>query len=388
MSEHSAVFSETAPGQTGGGLVAIGVGLVGTVISLVVILGALFSEGHAAFNTTSTLPWGFPVAVYVFFVLTSTGLTFVASLGMIFGLKAFMPIAKRCVWLALATLLAGLTTLMMEIGDPIKMIWALPFSFQTASAMWWMGVFYAAYLVLLALKFAKINGGDWDSGASKGLGIASLVSVIIAHTTLGLVFGMMGMRPVWFGGSVPLYFLATAAMSGLAFTVIAVVAAYGTDKDRMPTAMRSLVEGPLPVVFNVMLGVVLLFVIARTITGLWANGEGMEVFDWMVASPLFHIELWLCMVIPFLLLLLPEMRSKPAILGLAGVLVAIGLFIGRYEFIVGGQIVRLFQGTRYPGVIPYTPSMAEVMMLVYAVSITLLIYGLGAKFLKLEESGR
>lgn len=388
MSHQSAVLDQSTDAADGGSkvMLLLGAGALGTLVSLGVILSALFGEGHSAFNTTSTLVWGFPVAVYVYFVLASTGLTLIAALGMVFKVKSFLPVAKRCVWLALATLFAGLTTLLMEVGDPIKMIWALPFSFQFSSAMWWMGIFYAADLVFLAFKFHRMTSGDWDSGASKGLGIASFVAVILAGTCLGLAFGMMAMRPMWFGGSVPVYFLVTAVVTAMAFLIIALVVAYGADKDAMPAPIRGLIDGPLPVVFTALLGFVIVTIVARTITGLWTNAEGMEAFSWITSSPTFHIGLWICLILPFIVLLLPEMRAKPGVLGLAALLVAVGLFINRYEFIVGGQVVPLFQGTRYPDFVPYTPSMPEVMMLVYAVSVTLLIYGIGAKALRLGDT--
>ena len=51
-----------------------------------------------------TFTQGLPPATYVFFVLTSTGLTFVVSLATVFNFEQFYPIAKRCIWLAISTL--------------------------------------------------------------------------------------------------------------------------------------------------------------------------------------------------------------------------------------------------------------------------------------------
>jgi Fe-S-cluster-containing dehydrogenase component len=79
--------------------------------------GARTCGGHGACSRAATPPstaastaWYLGPAggrAYVFFVLTSTGLTFVASLAMVFGIRDFYPIAKRCVWGALVTLIAG-----------------------------------------------------------------------------------------------------------------------------------------------------------------------------------------------------------------------------------------------------------------------------------------
>ena len=142
--------------------------LAGLVVSLGVALAMLMGQGHAAFNTGSDgVSWGLPVAAYVFFAITSTGLTLVASLAMVFGVKAFYPVAKRCVLLAGASLIGGMACLALEVGHVFRMAWALPFSFQIVSAMWWMGVLYALDLVFMALKFQRVNAGDWDSPASR-----------------------------------------------------------------------------------------------------------------------------------------------------------------------------------------------------------------------------
>ena len=142
--------------------------IVAVIVTLGLTLAALTTQGHSAFNTESDgVVWGLPVATYVFFVLTSTGLTFVASLAMVFEVKSFYPIAKRCVWMAIATLLAGFASLAFELGHPFRMLWTLPTSFQLRSPMNWMGLFYTLYLVFLLLKFRKLQAGDWDSGASR-----------------------------------------------------------------------------------------------------------------------------------------------------------------------------------------------------------------------------
>src|SRR6266536_1635239 len=51
----------------------------GATMSLAVVLFNLLTQGHSSFGTSNEVPWGLPIATYVFFVLTSTGLTFVVS---------------------------------------------------------------------------------------------------------------------------------------------------------------------------------------------------------------------------------------------------------------------------------------------------------------------
>ena len=368
---------------TGSTNALLAAGVVGLAVSLGVALFKMMGEGHAAFNTTSDgMMWGLPVATYVFFVLTSTGLTFVASLSMVFGLKDFYPIAKRCVWLAVATLVAGFAALAFEIGHPFRMLWAIPASFQLTSPMNWMGVFYALYLVFLLLKFRKMHAQDWDSAASRNLGIASFLAVVVAHSTLGLVFGMMAMRPFWYDGLIPIYFLATALVSGLAFALLFTHLAHRSTV-AVPAPVRGLLAGSLPKLLAFAIAVVLLFSVMRTITGLWSNADGLEAFRWMVGSPWFWIETG-AYVAALLMMLSPGMRSGVGAQMLASVLVILALFIGRYEYVIGGQVVPLFKGSWVPEFIAYTPSLTEWMLALLAVGITLTVYALGDRALNLS----
>lgn len=347
----------------------------------------LITEGHTALNTSSTMVWGLPVAAYVFFVLSSTGLTFVASVAMVFGSKEFYPIAKRCVWLAVATLVAGFISLGLEIGHPLRMIWAIPLNLQIRSPMFWMGAFYFLYLVLLLWKFSFMQRNDWGSSASRNVGVASFVTVVIAHGTLGLVFGMMAMRPYWYGSFVPVYFLVTAALSGVAFATLFTYLAHGLGTDSMSERKRHLMTDPMPKIFALVLGVVLLFNVARTITGLWSNNPEIHLITrYFVETPMFHFQIWIGMVLPFILLLIPKLRVQPLIQVLAAVLVLIAVFIGRYEYVIGGQLIPLFKGTWYQDLITYAPSMTEWGLVIFGAGIGLLIYAIGAWIFGLDDA--
>lgn len=363
----------------------LGVGAVGLLVGLFAAMG-LLTTGHAAFNTSSNLTWGLPVAAYVFFVLTSTGLTFVASLAMVFGMKDFYPIAKRCIWAAVATLIVGFISLGLEMGNPLRMLWVIPTNMAVTSPMWWMGLFYLTYAVLLVWKFLLVNKGDWSSPQSKVVGIASFVAVVFAHATLGSVFGMMAMRPFWYGGMMPVYFLITAALSGLAFIMLFINLDYGIDQKNMSAGARNAMSKQLPTIFAIVLGLVIVFSIARTATGLWTNVSEMKIpMQATVASFWFQYELWVGMVLPFFMMLSAR-RSEAKVQVVAGALVISALFIGRYEYVVGGQLVPMFKGAWYDDLIAYAPSMTEIGVVVLAVSVGILLYAFGDKKLNLSDT--
>jgi Ni/Fe-hydrogenase subunit HybB-like protein len=357
--------------------------LMGGGVLLVVGLGLalvnLMSGGHASFNSGSdSVTWGLPVVNYVFFALASTGLTMVASVAMTFGNKAFYPIAKRCVFLSLVTIAAGFASLALELGHPFRMLFAVPLNFQVNSPLNWMGVFYALFMVLGLLKFMKLHSGDWDSDASKKIGLGALITECLAGGMLGMAFGAMAMRPMWFGTMVPLYFLLTAACTGGAFALLMTYLAYGNEA-AMPEKVRSLVQGPLPSALAAVLGFTILVMGYQTVIGLWSNADGMQVWDYTVGKAWFWIEA-IALIAAFYLLV-----SRSSLM-VAAVLIIVGLFINRYEFIIGGQLMPLFKGSWVPGLINYTPSMTEWMLTVMAFGIVLAGWAFGEKSLNLAAA--
>lgn len=348
----------------------------------------LFTVGHASFNTSSDgVNWGLVVVAYVFFALTSSGLTMIASMPMLFGFKELYPIAKRCIWLAIITLIAGFTVLALELGHPFRMLWAMPLGMQVKSPMFWMGVFYLIDLVLLFIKFYLLTRDDWYSGLSKFVGAASLLAVILASGMLGLVFGSLAMRPMWFGSFTSIYFMLTAALSGAAMIVLTTYMAYDFDRRKMPGHLGEMAEGDeIPEVFATLIGIALVMLLTRYWTGLWSNLDGLEGFAAQLKTPMFQVELWFGLVLPFILMMVPSLHHSVGNQITAAILVLVGVFIDRYDFVVGGQLVPMFKGNWVSSLIPYVPSVTEWAITVLGVAIVFALYALGEKMFDLSAS--
>ncbi|MFN3884549.1 MAG: NrfD/PsrC family molybdoenzyme membrane anchor subunit [Rhodocyclaceae bacterium] len=352
------------------------------------MLYQLMTIGHAAFNTSSDgVNWGLPIATYVFFALTSSGLSMIASLAMVFGFEQFYPIVKRCIWLAIISLVAGFSVLAFELGHPFRMLWAMPTGLQVMSPMFWMGVFYLIDLVLLVIKFYLIMKGDWHSNLSKAIGAASFVAVILASGMLGLLFGSVAMRPMWFGSFTSIYYMLTAALSGAAAIVVTTYMAFDFDTRNMPAELRALAESDqLPKVFATLIGITLVMIVTRMWTGLWSNLDGLEGFHVLVRSPLFWVELLLGLVVPFWMMLQPGMQLRMRPQMIAAFLVLGAIAINRYEFIVSGQVVPMFKGTWVNSLEPYFPSLTEWAMAVFGLAIALGGYAIGEMLFYLSDS--
>ena len=346
----------------------------------------LMAVGHRSFNTSSQMPWGQPIATYLYFALASSGLGMIAALPLIFGFRQFYPLAKRAIYLAFIILISGMAVLAMELGHVFRMLWAIPFNMQIQSAMFWMGVFYVADLLFLLWKFQKMEGKEWDSSTSRQIGIASFLAVLLAAGNLALIFGMMSMRPFWFDGLMPIYFYLTAVASGLAAVVFFTYLAYGFNRSAMPAPMRAMFEGPLPKLFAAVLGGTVLFIAVRAITGLYTNNPEIYLVwrDYLFASPWYQASLWLGIVAPFVIMLVATLRSNPGIQVLVSMAVFAGLFAERYFFVVGGQVVPLFRGTWEWGLIEYSPSLTEWALTIMGSAMLFALYAAGERFLNLS----
>lgn len=364
-----------------GSMLVAGAGL--TALSFVFVVYMLMTEGHAAFNTSSDVAWGLPIAYYLFFLLASSGLSVLASLDLVFGMTLFQPVTKRLIWLAICTLVAGFSVLALEIGHPFRMLWALPFGMQIRSPLWWMGVFYSLDLVLLFIKFYLLHTGEWHSRFSHAISLVSFVVVICAAGTLGLVFGMMAMRPAWYSPVMPVYFMVSGFLTAIAFAVMFIGLA-PSDERHTPQVLdvRQVV---LPRLFLVALLGVIAISAGTYITGLWSNLDGLDIYRRQLFSPRVNIELWVGLIIPFLMVIGANARKNRRLLFWAALMTMVGMFFSRLNLLIVGQEVPLFRG-HWISYTEYWPSFTEWMLVPFGAGLFLALYAAGEWLLNLSDS--
>lgn len=171
-----------------------------------------FIEGHHAYNVSREHPWGLIIGMYVFFVVSSTGLCIMSSIGHVFGVKEFEIIGKRAILGAIITISTGFIVIALEIGHPVTMIIYNILTPNFTSAIWWMGTLYGAYLCFIIFEFIFLVREDhkW----SKIFGLGGLLVGIAAHSNLGAVFGFLVARPISNGVFFPIYFILSAMITG------------------------------------------------------------------------------------------------------------------------------------------------------------------------------
>lgn len=338
-----------------------------------------------AYGVNREVAWGILISTYIFFVVTSTGLCIVSSIGHIFGVKDFMPIANRTVFLAIVTILAGFTVIFFDIENPIRMIIYNAISPNLTSNIWWMGTLYGAYMFFMVVEFIFLLIGSNKYAMYAGL--LGLFSGIAAHSNLGAIFGMLHGREFWYGPYMPIYFIASAMASGCAAVIFFTYLGYKINNEMIDKPMeRSLeVVGKLCIL---LLSVIMFFTTWKIITGLVASPGKVEAIKAMLSGP-YSFNFWvfevsLGMVIPFILLL----RSKGKninMMFIASTLMIIGIFIMRYDLVVVGQIVPSYYElgvNEYPSILTYRPSFYEIMVVLGGMGIVAVSFLIGERIFK------
>ncbi|NLA41864.1 MAG: polysulfide reductase NrfD [Smithella sp.] len=335
-----------------------------------------------AYGTTREIPLAMLIATYAFFVITSTGLCLVSSIGHIFGVERFMPIAKRAVLLSVITIMSGFLVIGLELENPFRLAVYLFLSPNFTSNIWWMGVLYAFEVVLLILEFTFILLDKHK--ASVVAGLLGILFGIAAISNLGGVFAMLNGREFWYGPYLPIFFIASAFLMGCAAVIFFTVLAYCVHREPLDRSMADSLAA-VGKLAGVMLAVTMFFTIWRMVTLAVGGTHGMLVRDALVSGPFafnfWALEVGLGMILPFALVLWSAgKRIGP--LFLASALVIFSSFFMRLDMVVAGQIVPLYWelGVReYTGLHTYSPAWHEILVVLAGVGLTGAAFLLGEK---------
>ncbi|WP_024954434.1 NrfD/PsrC family molybdoenzyme membrane anchor subunit [Sulfurospirillum arcachonense] len=358
----------------------------------IVLLGAFLAgaayyilHGHHAFNVTRQHPWGLLIAMYVFFVVSSTGLCIISSIGHVFGVEEFQQIGKRAIAGAIITLLSGFAVIALEVGHPVTMIIYNVLTPGFTSAIWWMGTLYGIYLVFITIEFFFLTI-KVDHKWSKIFGIGGLLSGLAAHSNLGAVFGFLISRPTANGVFYPVYFILSAMITGCYLLYIIYGFKYRNDYPEQLKAMFL----KLNKILGMLLGILIFFEAWKIITALYGTmPERAETILHVISSPTFIFgEVLLGMLIPFAIILFTNGQAiKPMVY--ASLTGMIGIFFMRYDLVHDTLIypMTMLKRSEYqlpPTFLEYFPSATEFAIGFGGIGITIFLFYVAEKVFNLD----
>ncbi|MCD8545442.1 MAG: polysulfide reductase NrfD [Sulfurospirillum cavolei] len=344
-------------------------------------------HGHHAYNVTRQHPWGLLISMYVFFVVSSTGLCIISSIGHVFGIKEFQQIGKRAIAGAIITISSGFAVIGLEIGHPVTMLIYNVLTPGLTSAIWWMGTLYGLYLTFICLEFFFLAIKE-NHTFSKIFGICGLLVGLAAHSNLGAVFGFLISRPSANGVFYPVYFILSAMITGCYLIFLM----YGFKyKMNFPEKVRVMLV-KLSKILGMLLAVLIFFEAWKILTALYGDmPERAATIMHAIKHPNFWFgELTLGMLIPFVVILVSNAQAIKATV-YASITGMVGIFFMRYGLVHDTLLYPMttLKRAEYqlaPSFVDYFPSATEFMIGFGGIGLSLIMYYFADKIFNLDES--
>jgi molybdopterin-containing oxidoreductase family membrane subunit len=256
-----------------------------------------------------------------------------------------------------------------------------------SSPIWWMGAIYSVELVVLVVKFFLMHRGDWHSGFSRFLALASFVLALAAPLMIGSVFGITESRVTYFGPVMSIYCLLMAFLSGTALFLLYSLVVNRVTAEGVPTERYD----EFALIFTYAAGVVTVFTLLK-----YAIESATVVPEFLVYRQFahafgtlggVHTEVLLGLFLPFVLLLIPAVRKSAGGKILTSALILVGTLLMHMEILLAGQSHPVGpKAEQFPAFVGYFPSIWEILVFVFSLTIMLMLYTLGERYLKLTEA--
>lgn len=403
--------------QTAYWAVLVAVAAVGVVY---VIRGLIHGIGETAL--TNIVPWGLGITLYIFFVGLSAGAFLLSTLVYVFGVERFERAGRLALWIALITLLAGGTAILLDVGHPERAAWRLFFNWNFSSPLGLVAHVYVLYLVIIiaelwivmrgdVVRLARANGG-WrtrfyrvvslgtadptpdsdrrDRRILLWLGVMGVPVAPIVHAGVGSIFAVLKAQPLWFSGLYPVMFLVSALASGGALLTLAYALLGQRDEHYRPLLMD------LAKLTGLLLALDLVLYASEYIVGIYGDiPSHMAVYS-VVTGGRFWWVFWFVQLaagglVP-LVLIFNRWTGRSAVwLALACALVIVGIFAVRLNIVIPGLTVPQIEDLASAYVDPrlksdYFPNLAEWLTNVGTSALFLIVFSLG--YLLLPIVGR
>ena len=343
---------------------------------------ALYAGHHQTLGVTRSVPWGIGISTYAYLAIISTGLCGLAALSHLFGGNNLAPLANRMVWLSIAAIFGAF----LVIGLELENVWRMPLGVILApnptSNIWWMGTLYGMAVGIMMVELYLIITRRFKLAVI--LGVCAAVTELFANSNLGSVFASLNARPFWYGSQLPIFFLASAFLSGAAAIVIFTHASYALRGKKVTgesfAALQTAGKTMLLLIF--MIGLATGWKFLNAFVGSEAVGNAARLLTQGPLSTSFWVfELGIGLALPFVLLLATRLKSIEA-LSLAALMVLVGQFFSRLNLVVAGQLIPQFSDFEgMPAYHHYAPTAPELAMVLSGIGVLGVCFLIGEYFL-------
>jgi Ni/Fe-hydrogenase subunit HybB-like protein len=320
------------------------------------------------------LQWSVLIVLYPFITGLVAGAFILASLERVFNVQAVKPTYRLALLTALAFMLVAPLPLQLHLGHPERSF-EMYLTPHTTSAMAMFGFVYLWYLMavlvveiwleyrreivlawqgstgvarlaygVLALGSSNISPRALriDDRVARVVTIVGIPSAFLLHGYVGFIFGSVKANPWWSTPMMPIVFLFSAIVSGIALVMLMYLAMTRFRGVPVDMACVDTIARYLLYAFLIDLSLEMLDLLHR----IYEADESFKTLDFMVKTRLFTSQIVVQIVAgtlaPIALLavgrFVPSARARRRIYTAAGILTLIGIFAMRWNVVIGGQL--------------------------------------------------
>ena len=321
------------------------------------------------------LQWSILIVIYPYLTGLVAGAFILASLQRVFNVEAVKPTYRLALLTALAFMLIAPLPLQLHLGHPERSL-EMFLTPHTTSAMAMFGFVYLWYLLAvlvieiwlefrpyiveqaqtasgaLRLFYRALTLGSYnvsphaleiDDRVGRIITVVGIPSAFLLHGYVGFIFGSVKANPWWSTPLMPVVFLFSAIVSGIAAVLLIYQVYCKLSKIPIDMACLDAMAKYLYYAFLVDFSLEMLDLIHR----IYVSDESFKSLDFMVNTRLYGSQvvgqILLGTVLPIGLLGLTQLlslseRVRQRMYVAAGVLTMAGIFLMRWNVVIGGQL--------------------------------------------------
>jgi len=321
------------------------------------------------------LQWSILIVLYPFITGLVAGAFILASLERVFNVQAVKPTYRLALLTALAFLLVAPLPLQLHLGHPERSL-EMYLTPHTVSAMAMFGFVYLWYLMVvlvleiwldyrkdIVLMWREASGirrllygamALWSDNISpralaiddrlgRIITVIGIPSAFLLHGYVGFIFGSVKANPWWSTPLMPVVFLFSAIVSGIAAVMLVYMVTAWWRERTFDMPCLDTVARYLFYAFLIDFSLEMLDLIHR----IYEADESFRALDFMVHTRLYTsqviVQILVGTVVPLLMLGLVQLArladtTRRWIYATAGALTLVGIFAMRWNVVIGGQL--------------------------------------------------
>ncbi len=305
-------------------------------------------EMNVLYNVPHEIPLTIVIASYFYMVGLHAGCSLLSIGATLTGKKQYKPIAKIGAIGVIILFSTAPILLIIDLGQPLR-FWYLMARGNPTSPLTWGSFFLCSYPVTTTIYIITLfkNNMKW----AKIFGAISLPLAIGVHAYTGFVLSMGISRVAWSTSLMPIYFLSSAMVSGIALMCIIGIIRHwvknrarswenSDEKDKDFSLLISLTR--LAGVFMILN---LFIVFTEQVNMHFESEEALEAAKMMLSGHLSKLyavfDLGLGNLLPVLAMAVPGVNKNLKVWIVLMVFALIGVYIMRYTVTVGGQFLPI-----------------------------------------------